>query len=175
MEATTPQYILHTKEINIENQQSRERFKEKDANWQKYQNAVNLNKIVDIDDVDDMIAKMIQQLYNAATQSIPFVKSSNRKKQIPWRNETVKQTIYERKLTLKIFKRNPTKANLINYKKHRAKARLIINTSKNLSWKEFVSKIHPQLTSSQICERIKQVNGNTNPDIYDPLQLMVIS
>ena len=61
----------------------------------------------------------------------------------------------------KVIAQMPTLHNLINFKKARAKARLIINTSKRESWCRFVSTINRFTPLSTVWKKIKKIDNKS--------------
>jgi hypothetical protein len=95
------------------------------------------------DSVSTLASHFTEHLIAAAGKTIPKTKVTNHTS-VPWWNQDCKNSIRDRKRLLRKFRRNCTLANLIEFKKARAKARLTINTSKRGTWQCFVSSINRQ-------------------------------
>ena len=87
-------------------------------------------------------------------------KSSTRsKRNRPWLNKDVKNSINKRKSALRKFNRQPTKENLIHAKQMRAKARKTIKTAKRTSWQQYVSKLNSRTPAKKIWDMIRKITG----------------
>ena len=106
----------------------------------------------------DDIQAFTDTLILVAEKCIP--KSSTRsKRNRPWFNNDVKNSINKRKSALRKFNRQPTKENLIHAKQMRAKARKTIKTAKRTSWQQYVSKLNSRTPAKKIWDMIRKITG----------------
>ena len=106
----------------------------------------------------DDIQAFTDTLIHVAEKCIP--KSSTRsKRNRPWFNKDVKNSINKRKSALRKFNRQPTKENLIHAKQMRAKARKTIKTAKRTSWQQYVSKLNSRTPAKKIWDMIRKITG----------------
>ena len=77
----------------------------------------------------------------SAAESIPKSSGIRHKPSVPWWNKDIKNAIIAKNTALRIFKRNPSLDNLINFKRLRAASRRIIRESKRKSWENYVSTL----------------------------------
>lgn len=153
----------HLKEVNF-----KERWLTENADWETYQKAVNIPNLPN--DIEQIPNVLTESILNAAHQSIPISKGFQ-KKHVPWWNNDIRVVIQERKRALKVLRREPSQENLINFKKARAKARRLINESKQKSWQKYVESLTPETGTAEIWKRIKSICGRGKLHVPEILHL----
>ncbi|KAI5756118.1 hypothetical protein M8J77_022246 [Diaphorina citri] len=152
---------------NLSNQSSRDIWIFKRADWDKYRNNISFDcKIKGMSDIDKCLELFNEDVLSAAKVAIPVLKTSRVKRLVPWWTEEVKNAVHEKKNAFKILRRNPTPANLIEFKKCRAKARRTLLTAQKKSWSDFVSSIDKPLTIGDMWSQLRRVKGKKP---YNPI------
>ena len=134
-------FPIKIEEIETTNEDHHSRWNFNKANWENFMELCNEKLNPEMFKTADDIQAFTDTLIHVAEKCIP--KSSTRsKRNRPWFNKDVKNSINKRKSALRKFNRQPTKENLIHAKQMRAKARKTIknglkehlgsNTSPNL-------------------------------------------
>ena len=82
---------------------------------------------------------------------------------VPWWNEECRKAISDCKKAFNRFKRHTTPENVIEFKRYRANSRYVIKKSKKESWRQYVSSITSDTTSSAVWNKIKQLKGSKAP------------
>ena len=140
--------------------QRRPRWKINRANWEKYDKELNLNENLLYQEVDTAVINITNEIIKAATKAIPKSKETiNCHKTVPWWSEEINKAIKHRKKILRIFNKHPTKANKIAFLKARSKSRILIDTSKQKSFQEFVSSLDDNTPSKILWDKIRSING----------------
>jgi hypothetical protein len=88
--------------------------------------------------VNDPILKFSTILLQIGEKCIPKTSTNPKKIKKPWFNGDCDEAIKNRKKAEKRFNLYPLNTNLENYRKLKAKARRIFNTSRRNSWRNFV-------------------------------------
>ena len=137
------------------------KFITKNLNWEKYQQKINdtqKNHPISTN-INKENATIIKTILEAANETIPQSHKQNRKKTVPWWNETLKILKSQKKEALKQFKRNMTTENLINYKKTNAKFRKEIKIEKATAISKFTAEIKPSTPIEKIWRNIRTFTG----------------
>ncbi|KAL1447697.1 hypothetical protein WDU94_005615 [Cyamophila willieti] len=139
----------------------------KKANWCKYKENINFHdQITTIDNVEDVVNLINANILQAAKKSIPTVNTKKLKKYTPWWSDEISAAIQNRKRALKIFKRNSTPDNFIEFKRCRCRARRLILQAKKDSWTNFVSTIDAPVSQADMWTQIRKVKGKKT---YNPI------
>lgn len=139
----------------------------KRADWMKYQENVNFDfdtsKIMDVNKTVELVNKNI---LDAAESSIPLYNTKNKKKYVPWWTEELKHAIQDKKHALKLFRRNSTPQNFIEFKKLRSRARKLMHEAQEKSWYSFVDSIDKPVNQSSMWAQLRRVKGKKP---YNPI------
>ncbi|MCG7877158.1 MAG: reverse transcriptase domain-containing protein [Candidatus Thiodiazotropha endolucinida] len=128
------------------------------ANWENFNQLCNEKLKPEVFKTANDIQSFTDELIHIAEKCIP--KSSTRsKRNRPWFNDAVKNSINKRKSALRKFNRQPTKENLIHAKHMRAKARKTIKSAKKTSWQQYVSKLNSRTPAKKIWDMIRKISG----------------
>ena len=145
-----------------------ERWNFNKADWNKF--SQNCSTSIDdsiLSEVDPVLC-FSTKLIEAAKESIPIKVSKGKQlPKVPWFSEMCKNAVKERKKAQRKYFQNPNHNNFLNWKKEKAKAKLIIKTAKRNSWRNFVSKLNSQTSSKKVWDAIKRIKGRkSNPNIH---------
>lgn len=140
----------------------------KRADWEKYQSNVSFDiKINAMSvNVDECFGIINKDVLAAAKVAIPILNTSKVKRLVPWWTKEVRDAVNEKKSTLKIFRRNPTPFNFIEFKKCRAKAKRTILSAQRKSWSDFVSSIDKPLSIGDMWTQLRRIKGKK---MYNPI------
>ncbi|GBN35008.1 hypothetical protein AVEN_183826-1 [Araneus ventricosus] len=95
------------------------------ADWQKFSSLADITSaIIDNHTVDEALENIISIIKTAADASIPLAKGTRRQYK-PWWNDLCQQAYKAKQKAWNIFRRYPTTANLIKFKKSKADSRRI--------------------------------------------------
>ncbi|GBN82501.1 putative RNA-directed DNA polymerase from transposon X-element, partial [Araneus ventricosus] len=130
------------------------------ADWAKFASFAKITSdVVNNNSIDEAISQVIKIIIDAANASIPFSKGSSRRQNKPWWNNECQQAQKKQGRAWSRFRRYPTTANLIAYKKTIAEFRRIERYSIRMSWRNFVSSIKSSISSREMWYKIKKVFG----------------
>ncbi len=82
---------------------------------------------------------------------------------VPWWNADCATAVRDRKQALARLNRFPTASNLIDFKRKRARARLVIRESKTTSWRAFISSLSCHTPPKVVWRKIRQIGGRFSP------------
>ena len=151
-------FPIKIEEITSTNEDHHSRWNLNKANWENFMELCNEKLNPEMFKTADDIQAFTDTLIHVAEKCIP--KSSTRsKRNRPWFNKDVKNSINKRKSALRKFNRQPTKENLIHAKQMRAKARKTIKTAKRTSWQQYVSKLNSRTPAKKIWDMIRKITG----------------
>ena len=139
------------------------------AYWEQFH--LLCNNFLDIENFDnstDLVADFTSSLTDISNTCIPKT-STNPKKSNPWYNDDCKNAIRQRKHALANFCKYPTKENLNKVKTQRAKARRTIKSSKQNTWKSYVSKLNYKTPIKKVWNMIRKISGKTKSPSYTHL------
>lgn len=136
------------------------RWKFNEADWARFEQSTllactSLGEIT-IDDMNELLSKHILA---AAIVSIPMTSSRLPKRPKPWWNNECSETRKKQNQAWGRFRRYPTQINLIEFKKRRARARYVRRQSKRTSFQAYASSINSSITTKELWDRIRKVNG----------------
>lgn len=114
---------------------------------------VNFEDIHPDNNINVKSEKITKSLLNSAQISIPKSSIFPKKPPVPWWSEQIYHQIKKRNKALRQFKVTPTQENLQFFRIQRAKCRKLIRESKQTSWKEFVSSIDLNTSSSVVWKK----------------------
>ncbi|KAJ8943251.1 hypothetical protein NQ318_009942 [Aromia moschata] len=90
------------------------------ANWTAYQDSVHIPPTIITNDLHSSVNDLTTAINEAAQNSIPISAGNPPKTPVPWWNTDVKRAMLNKKKAFNVFKRCPTQANLIEFKKDKS-------------------------------------------------------
>ena len=137
-----------------------QRWKLATANWDQFQHlcSTRLHQSA-IADADVPMSLFTSILKDIAEETIPKTSAVPKRFNKPWFSNICKDAIKERNRALERFKREPTEGNLNAYRIARAKACRDIRLSKNISWRNYVSKLNSQASVKSVWNSIRLIKG----------------
>lgn len=129
------------------------------ADWPKFTNILQIPKSNNCLNIDIEVKNLTEIIIEAASQTIPKTTDRIQRKKVPWWNDAIKDAIIIKRQMLRIFNRNPTVDNLVNYKRANAFARRLVLEAKEQSWKLFVSSITDETPSTLVFNKIAKISG----------------
>ena len=114
--------------------------------------------------------KFAEILSKIADETIP--KTSTYPKHIsnPWFDDSCAAAVRDRKKSLRRFFRQPSHANLINFKIKRAIARRTIKEARRNCWRQYVSSISSRTPLNQVWDKIRRIKGSGSPSCTQHLR-----
>jgi ribonuclease HI len=135
------------------------------ANWTSYKNSTKLvftsvNALYTIQEAYDFF---YEQIINTADKTIPFKKfnrdpESKFKPKEYW-NPSLSHIVAQRRLALKLFRKNPTPENLSKLQNKVIEARQLIRKAKIMSWHKFCTGVDEATSVSEMWRRMKWMKG----------------
>lgn len=92
-----------------------------------------------------------------------------KRKCVPWWSSDIYESIKHRKKALKKYRKYPTIVNFIEFKKLRAKARLLINSQRNIHWISYLSSIDKPIDQKTMWSQLRRVKGKYP---YNPITII---
>lgn len=146
-----------------------EKFIFKKADWALYQSKVDelMERIPDLNprvetSIDDITAEFSSLILEAANSSIPKFYGTGKRKQLYWWNEDCKKATQEQNKAFRLYKKYAyTDQGLqlkIEFMKKRALARRTLKDSRRNSWRNFVSSINIQTSTTEVWNKIQCLN-----------------
>ena len=151
-------YPINITVLNQKPAESPRRWILRRANWQHYTSKATFTGEC-FSGIDEYAKHVSDTIISAASESIPRSGGKPRRHAVPWWTDEIAAAIKERKRSLKCFRRQPSTANLIAYKKCRSRARRLIKDSKRKSWERYVSSFSTHTPSSEVWEKLRRVTG----------------
>ncbi|GBN92256.1 hypothetical protein AVEN_12459-1 [Araneus ventricosus] len=131
------------------------------ADWQKFSSLADITSaIIDNHTVGEALENIISIIKTAADASIPLAKGTRRRQYKPWWNDLCQQAYKAQQKAWNTFRRYPTTANLIKFKKSKADSRRIQRQSQRLSWRKYISTITSSTSSKELWQEVKKACGN---------------
>lgn len=138
----------------------------KGANWDLFQELMsqhgNFTENIDGKQPDSLISDFTEKINEAANSAVPK-KYFRKNKHVPWWNSNCEKAIRDHKKAYYKYKRNKSLENLIIFKKARAYARKVVQTSKEQSWRNYVSTITTETPMTFIWDKIRKIKGQKTP------------
>lgn len=128
------------------------------VDWFRFASDIRLPPLSD--DVNTAVQKFTTAVLTSASLHIPRSTGHIRRPTVPWWSDEIKRAIAAKNKAFNRFRRYPTDENLVTFKKLRAVARRLINTSKRSSWEQYVSSITCETTSTDMWQKIRKISGN---------------
>lgn len=120
-----------------------------------------INNIKDVEtvDINTLVNTFTNAIIQTANLTIGKSTTNNRKPKVPWWNQKIKSAIEDKYKALKQFKLSKTQEDLIELKKHRARTRYLIKTSKKTSWENFTNSINEKTDTKIVWNKIQSLKG----------------
>jgi hypothetical protein len=106
--------------------------------------------------LDSMVDKFMS-IMRAYEQSIPKSSIKPQHVPVPWWMKECRDAILAWKHALRNFRRHPTEANPITFKRLHARAQRIVRQSKRRLWEKFVSCMSNSVPSTIVWERLQRI------------------
>jgi len=142
------------------------------ADWDQFRQLC-LAEIVDADysSVEDPMELFTTIVDNVAFRTIPKGSPHPKHSPKPWFDEECKQYIKSRSRALNIFRRQPTPANLADFRLWQARTRRLIKAKKRQTWKQYVSKLTCRTPLKQAWNMVRKIIGKANIPQYHHLSV----
>ena len=98
-------------------------------------------------------------LTDIANDCIPKTSLRNRRTKVPWFNDECRVAKKTRKCALRRFRQAPTLANMIAFRRARARCRFVMKNAKRASWREFCSTLNSKAKASTVWRAIRRIKG----------------
>ena len=146
--------------------EEKKRWNFEKANWTRFKLLANFEKpISDFRNIDKLYQYIVDTIKSAAEKSIPVTKTIKNKKSVPWWNGCCRVAVKNKKAAFKKYRKNPTLANFIFYKKMNAEAKKVVKKSKKDSWISFLATISPQSSIKEVWSKIGSLKRKKKPHI----------
>ena len=131
------------------------RYDHRRADWETFSRVVNVNTQGHY--INDKIHNLETSILQAADVAIPKTSPTPHKPGVLWWTPDCANALKERNRLFRIFNRQPSEINHVNFKKARAKARLTINNAKRNSWHRFVGTIQHNTPVGQVWDVVNRI------------------
>ena len=131
------------------------------GNWQKFSENchIHFNSLSETANANSLLEHVNDEILSAANISVPKTSPHPKRIPVPWWSEACAAALKERNRTFQKLKKNPIQANMISYKKARAKARRTLLTAKQTSWRSYITKINRFTPIGQVWKTIHKISG----------------
>lgn len=135
------------------------------ADWQMYKEVLteSFKEVVCEGDIQSSYNVFIEKVNHAAQQSIPMIKNCTNPLQSfqpkPYWCPAISHAIAQRRLALKIFRRNPTPDNLDKLNAKIAEAQRVHRRAKSASWQQFCGSVDESMSASDMWRRMRWMKG----------------
>ena len=125
---------------------------------------------LNIDQYNDVVVKILE---TAASITIPKMKTggAGRLKELPYWNEELSRTLYERNRARNKFRRSRNLEDLIEFKRLKSVAQKLLRNTAREYWRNYVSTITPNTATSKVWGMIKRMKGVCNNHTIDSLKV----
>ncbi|MEL7079277.1 MAG: reverse transcriptase family protein [Cyanobacteria bacterium J06582_2] len=156
-------FPLYLSTTNYTPQQGYPRWRTKKANWEVFSERVAEIKNIPIMDPLNYYDSIIEKITEAASATIPKSDGFYHQCPVPWWNNHCDNTKKERNQAQRQLFKHPTVANKIQYKRARAVHHRTIKTSKENSWKSYVSTINKNTECGKVWKKVQKIKGTYSP------------
>lgn len=135
------------------------------ADWTLYKNNLTMysNNIPTSQNVNKESAQIRKIIRLSANNSIPQTRNRKATKLVPWWSRELQILRSEKQCAWRLFCRNMSNHNLIDYKRKNAIFNRAKNKAKERSFLEFTQSLNPFASSSYLWKRIRLLTGNYTP------------
>ncbi|CAB3245047.1 unnamed protein product [Arctia plantaginis] len=144
----------------------------KKANWPLYKKYID-SKLFDFnlpDDPQSAYDMFLNIINESGDMHIPYIKFNQGPLQQftskPYWKPELSKAIAERRLALKVFRKNPTPNNLITLKVKISSSQRLIRKAKRESWVDFCSSINESSKLTDMWRRMKWLKGYKSPSSH---------
>ena len=143
------------------------------ANWSLFQDLTAETSHLPLvtTSIPEAIKSITNLITDAALQAIPESATKSISHKVPWWSENIKIALKARNKALNRYRKSRLPADFVQYKKLRAKARVLIRFSKKQSWNDFVSSINKPVSCSTMWSNIKRISGTKKSFTITSLQV----
>ena len=153
-------YPIFLKSLDCSSTDRPKTFNFKKADWNLFGDLCSSS----IDERICSVEQFTEGLMEAARATIPYHSSKFQKTRVPWFTADVKNIIKNRKKAQRKYRNRPSLETFIEYKKLKAKSKLIIKQAKMASWQDYVSKINFRTSTKAVWKKIRKIKGkDTSP------------
>lgn len=135
------------------------------ADWKSYREYLDLafQSSIETTNIQDKYNYFITQINTAADKNIPLIKICNNPiskfRPKPYWNPDLSRAVAQRRLALKLFRRNPTPINLTRLEKCIAESKNLIRKARQQSWNGFCNDIDQSTSASEMWQRMRWIKG----------------
>ena len=146
------------------------------TNWIKYTNITDkqietrINPVKDTITIDELQETLTEIIIDAATTSTPIRTNTEKHKYSPFWNSSCDTAIKNRRKSEKHMRDNPTKENIITYKRDKAIVKLNIKKAKSIYWEKYCRQLNKNSNISNIWRTINRAKGHNQT--FNPLTLL---
>ena len=142
-----------------ETENSEKQFNFNKANWSLFRDLCETSIKITILETDCPATTFTENVLKAATNSIPSYTNSKNRVRVPWFTADCRDAIKNRKKAQRRYVNNPTTANVINYKRTKAKCKYVIRQAKKSSWQTYVSSLNTNTSTKSVWKKIRKIKG----------------
>nr|BDT63038.1 MAG: hypothetical protein [Trachysalambria curvirostris nimavirus] len=130
------------------------------ADWSLFRSIAEMQgSVEDFHDVQEAADYLTSHIHAAAEAAIPKSTGKYRRPPVPWWSDECQQAVRARKAALRQWKRRPSDATLIFYKKTRACARRVLKEARRKSWRQYVSMINSHTPLTWVWDKVRKIAG----------------
>jgi Reverse transcriptase (RNA-dependent DNA polymerase)/Endonuclease-reverse transcriptase len=133
----------------------RPRWKLKTAKWDKYSKEVEET----LEHNNQNIQSITKAIQNAANNNIKKTTGREPPKRLKWMTPEVQEAIRQRRRAERRLRNHRTTENIVEYKKLKAYAKLVMKRTRKEEWERYVNSITQQTPTTEIWGKIRQVSG----------------
>ena len=152
--------VLSTGKVGAEGERP-ERWKINKADWDEFEKLCSTSFLSweSIQGQEDPSKYLTDTLKEVSTKCIPKTSSSRPHKPCPWFNDNCRQAKKARRKALKKFEANMSVENMIEYHHQQAKTKLVYNSEKRESFRQYVNNIDTSTPLKKVYDRVKKLEG----------------
>ena len=141
----------------------RPKWKIKDANWSNWKSQVPPQEVIS-ESIEAEAVNLSSAITDTAERTFGKTKGiANPKFSKPWWTAECQSAITRRRRAKKLMQRRPTTANIIEFRRLSAKARLTVKRSKRASWRKFCENLSVETPTKVVWNMIRKLNGKGAP------------
>ena len=130
------------------------------ADWELYRRlAVTHGSAADFPSVDEALDHLLFAVRTGASAAIPTTNPVTNTRRVPWWNRRLQQAVEEKKAATRRYYRTRLVVDKIAFNRACATVRYLVKSSRQQSWKSYVSSINERTPMSKIWHRVGRVLG----------------
>lgn len=98
-------------------------------------------------------------IHRAAQNTIPLKQSPKPRVMVPWWNKECDAAVRDRNRAYRRLRRYPTLSHVVEYKRLRAWARIVIKTAKRNSWRKYCGTLGPETPVRKLWSAVRRMSG----------------